>query len=1074
MDLWKITDSLLFYVAAVIRAAFLLPEIMGNRKLAEIREERIFYMADNKKFKTERQKVKELTEKLEAGMGELRSSMEKMRQTVEDFIEGMEDAMRSLQKEWELESYETVESQKEDEPEKTYQEVEVFGVPALFDNARIRQEDVPEGLYCYDLRGSDDDPGEPVTVERHVAVNHAASILTVVPLPVPEQGVLRLGEELNFVGGMMDVREFMEEYSDMNLDSLMENMENAICHENEGLFLKPSEEYGRYAIYQINEDTVKDNYLFMNMEYVKSKGIEVRGEDYSLVYGGRLSENVTLEMLFEKFNISRPENFRGHSLSVSDVVVTNRGGEVKAFYVDSFGYAELPEFVKQRQELPEPEMEGEMTALIVEGHIGTWHSIDSVELEGEKFFLMESDDYGELLTNFAVNEEGKVVAEDLEHGFDEGFHKAVAEYFKGKGIAYEQEVPLKNALHGKESAEYPSVYPHTAGYAEEHGERDICRDSHNLNIACKKAIEAAVNDNFDGMHLNPDAVMSVLEEYGAERVAYVLSATLQRKTWDGRFSKGNKEWAAQTYIPENMVMGRDINSELEISSHPAVLDGFVDSFREELKEREKAAGLETEQKEAGQTVIDELELESAEPGQERKETEQSGVSEQGQVALKLELDEEDELIDLGDEREKVLAEMKGILESNGETAGAFAESAENEGKAEEETHKEKEDDVVAHFKSKTEELFRSISDMNPSEIEETVKCHVQAKIDESGMNAVIVDVAVTGSRCRGLEKSGSDLDVVVELATDEREDDLFHLFNEDSLHIGEVEVDINPITEQRTGTLATYLPQVEEYLEEVRMARENEPVSLFNIRMNGGERWYQNTSGLDMKGLCRAYAECVYPLTDMEKYGERMEAADYDGIEQGERLDFSIEFNGETNKITGFDGQDCTCRGMREMLFLQKMEDEPDAAVELAVRIDCLSYEHDEALYHGSMEENVSETADAIRHGDVGHLTTWLVNIMTGGAAMEEMERAAEILEELNDYKPLAKIEELEEQNYNMVDNVLNNGAGEKAQKEESKKIQEKPAGRVSLKERLAQKQAIVSGKGNEPQESREKNHREM
>lgn len=955
-------------------------------------------MADNKKFKTDRQKVEEFTEKLEKGMGELHFSMEKMRQAVEDFIEGMEDAMRSLQKEWELESYESAQSQKEDEPEETYQEVEVFGVPALFDNARIRQEDVPEGLHCYDLRGSDDDPGEPVTVEHHVAVNHAASILTAVPLPVPEQGFLRLGEELNFLGGMMDIREFMEEYSDMNLDSLMENMENAICHENEGLFLKPSEEYGRYAIYQFNENAVKDNYLFMNMEYVKSKGIEVRGEDYSLVYGGRLPENATLEMLFEKFNVSRPENFKGHSLSVSDVVVTNRGGEVKAYYVDSFGYAGLPEFVKQRQELLEPK-----------------------------------------------------IAEQTE--------------------------------------KYPAVYTHSAEYAAEHWEGELHMISHNLNIACKKAIEKAVNENFDGLHLNPDAVMSVMEEYGAERMAYVLSATLQRKTWDGRFSKSNKEWAGQTYIPEEMVMGGDIGSELEVSSHPAVLNGFVDSFREELRRREKAAGLEPEQKEAGQTGIGESELKSAEPEQEQKETEQSGMSEQGQTALKPELDEEEELIDLGDEREKVLAEMRGILESGWETTGAFAESAENNGQAEEETRKEKNDNVVAHFKAKTEELFHSLSDMNPSEIEETVKCHVQAKINEAGIDAVIVDVAVVGSRCRGLEKNGSDLDVVVELATDEREDSLFHLFNEDSLHIGEVAVDINPITEQRTGTLETYLPQVEEYLEEVRRARENEPVSLFNIRMNGGERWYQNTSGLDVKGLCRAYEECEYPLTDMGKYGERMDAADYGRIEEGERLDFSIEFNGETNKIIVFDGKDFTCRGMREMLFLQKKEDEPDAAMEIAVKIDCFSYDCDIVSYHEnvkSMEENVSEIAGAIRQGEAGQFTAWLTDIIFNGAVSEEMERTAEILEALNDYKPLAKIEE---QNYNMIDNVPNNGAGEKGQKEEipsgytmmpcgvnkeNKKRQEKPAGRVSLKERLAQKQEIVSGKGNERQKNKEKNQREM
>ena len=56
--------------------------------------------------------------------------------------------------------------------------------------------------------------------------------------------------------------------------------------------------------------------------------------------------------------------------------------------------------------------------------------------------------------------------------------------------------------------------------------------------------------------------------------------------------------------------------------------------------------------------------------------------------------------------------------------------------------------VVADFKAKTNELFHEISEMNPAEIEETVKCHVQVQLDESGMDVVIVDVAVVGSRCR--------------------------------------------------------------------------------------------------------------------------------------------------------------------------------------------------------------------------------------------------------------------------------------------------------------------------------------
>ena len=69
-----------------------------------------------------------------------------------------------------------------------YQEIEIFDVPGLFSNGRISPADIPEGMYCYDLRGSDDDPGMPVTVENHVAVNHAGSVITAKPLPLAKKG----------------------------------------------------------------------------------------------------------------------------------------------------------------------------------------------------------------------------------------------------------------------------------------------------------------------------------------------------------------------------------------------------------------------------------------------------------------------------------------------------------------------------------------------------------------------------------------------------------------------------------------------------------------------------------------------------------------------------------------------------------------------------------------------------------------------------------------------------------------------------------------------------------------------
>lgn len=94
-----------------------------------------------------------------------------------------------------------------------YQEVELFDQPALFSNGRIKQEEVPDGLFRYDLRGSDYDPGDPIQVEENVLVNHAGTVLTLKPLELGDNGFLRLTEEsgLNFVGGEISAQQFLQE-----------------------------------------------------------------------------------------------------------------------------------------------------------------------------------------------------------------------------------------------------------------------------------------------------------------------------------------------------------------------------------------------------------------------------------------------------------------------------------------------------------------------------------------------------------------------------------------------------------------------------------------------------------------------------------------------------------------------------------------------------------------------------------------------------------------------------------------------------------------------------------------------
>ena len=115
----------------------------------------------------------------------------------------------------------------------------------------------------------------------------------------------------------------------------------------------------RYAIYHVDEDTPGKQHLFMNMAMVKEDGITIDAANYKCVYSGRLHENEKLDDLYAVFNDNPPADYKAHSMSVSDVIITNRGGDMQAYYVDRFGFAELPDFAVQREKILDivPEIE---------------------------------------------------------------------------------------------------------------------------------------------------------------------------------------------------------------------------------------------------------------------------------------------------------------------------------------------------------------------------------------------------------------------------------------------------------------------------------------------------------------------------------------------------------------------------------------------------------------------------------------------------------------------------------------------------------------------------------------------
>jgi len=130
------------------------------------------------------------------------------------------------------------------------------------------------------------------------------------------------------------------------------------------------------------------------------------------------------------------------------------------------------------------------------------------------------------------------------------------------------------------------VYRQNASYARQHGEMAVYQRSNVANVACRSAIEEAIRQNFDGMHLDVRGAKKVLETFGAPRVLLVLANTVQQKAWDGRFSMENRKWAQAYELPVDEELAGDRRSTYVVQSHPAVLDGFIQQTRQLVQERE--------------------------------------------------------------------------------------------------------------------------------------------------------------------------------------------------------------------------------------------------------------------------------------------------------------------------------------------------------------------------------------------------------------------------------------------------------------------------------------------------------
>ena len=125
--------------------------------------------------------------------------------------------------------------------------------------------------------------------------------------------------------------------------------------------------------------------------------------------------------------------------------------------------------------------------------------------------------------------------------------------------------------------------------------------------------------------------------------------------------------------------------------------------------------------------------------------------------------------------------------------------------------------VVELFRKETDALFYKSDGYSARELEQIVREHIEFVVEEYNLDVLVKEVVLSGSRCRGIEHEGSDLDFVVSFSGQEREDVFFDILNEIGFEIDGVKVDINPVSEGKSGTLDEYLSEVARYLEVRRL-----------------------------------------------------------------------------------------------------------------------------------------------------------------------------------------------------------------------------------------------------------------
>ena len=187
---------------------------------------------------------------------------------------------------------------------------------------------------------------------------------------------------------------------------------------------------GQFCVWQMKQTPETRQMRFRSYHVLQEKGIRVSVEDYEKVYTGILYPEDTPENIRERLKVKPPRSFAGHSLSVSDVLVFDRAGVTKAYYVEKNGFTIIEDFIRENSSASGPAVSIYTTNFQIEGKAGSWLAFDSIQIAGQEFFLMEHETYGKEAAWVVVDQIGRLLVDNVRNGFDEQVKGKLEEYLR--------------------------------------------------------------------------------------------------------------------------------------------------------------------------------------------------------------------------------------------------------------------------------------------------------------------------------------------------------------------------------------------------------------------------------------------------------------------------------------------------------------------------------------------------------------------------------------------------------------------------------------------------------------------